>query len=401
MTAQNFAATVEHFASRLAAEHAALARVWLERLDQLLDVEKREVFPSHQLLDHIPELLNEIAAYLRAPADQEIAANTAVMAKATELGLLRFDQRASVHQLLREYQMLSEILEAFFAREAAALGERGDATASVLVLSRAQQAVRVLQQNTVDAFITRYTDTINRQTAQLRNFSRLVSHEIRQPLGVLQVLARVLQLREGDEESARLIETLERNVVRLGEVAGKLERLARLTRRTDTSPNEQHVDLAAVAQDVAGQLHDMADTRGVVFAIDGRLPTLCADAGRVELVLMNLLANAVKYSDPGKGSRLVSVECDGDAACPRVRIRDNGIGIPKSKLDTIFEQFVRAHSHLDDELGAQGLGLGLSIVRESMEAMGGVVAVESVDGQGTTFTLEWPGPAVRQKPGTT
>ena len=62
-----------HFASRLAADHTALARLWLERLDQLLDVEKRDVFPSHQLLDHIPELLNEIASYLRAPAEQEIA----------------------------------------------------------------------------------------------------------------------------------------------------------------------------------------------------------------------------------------------------------------------------------------------------------------------------------------
>ena len=57
--------------------------------------------------------------------------------------------------------------------------------AVVQVLSRAQQAVRVLMQKTVDAFITRYTETIERQNAQLRNFSRLVSHEIRQPLGVL------------------------------------------------------------------------------------------------------------------------------------------------------------------------------------------------------------------------
>ena len=192
MPVPNFSATVDHFASRLAADHRILATLWLERLDALLAVEKRDVFPSHQLLDHIPELLKEIAAYLRAPADQEIAANTGVMTKAGELGLLRFDQRASVHQLLREYQILSEILESFFAREAAALGERGDATAAVLVLGRAQQAVRVLQQKTVDAFVTRYTDTIARQTSQLRNFSRLVSHEIRQPLSVLQVAARLL-----------------------------------------------------------------------------------------------------------------------------------------------------------------------------------------------------------------
>jgi signal transduction histidine kinase len=389
MSVPNFAATVDHFASRLAAEHAALAMLWLERLDQLLDVDTRDVFPTHQLLDHIPALLKEIATYLRAPADQEIAANTVVMAKAAELGLLRFDQRASVHQLLREYQILSEILEAFFAREAAGLGERGDATAAVLVLSRAQAAVRVLQQKTVDAFITRYTETIDRQTAQLRNFSRLVSHEIRQPLGVLQVLARVLPVREEDPESARLIETLQRNVVRLAEVAGKLERLHRLTRPPEGAPNEQRVDLSAVVQDVATQLGDMAGLRGVSFEVDPELPTFAADAARVELVIMNLLANAVKYSDPAKSSRVVRIEHDPSAGHTRVRIGDNGIGIPKAKLDMIFDQFVRVHAHLDDELGAQGLGLGLSIVRESMEAMGGIVSVESTVGQGTTFILEW------------
>jgi signal transduction histidine kinase len=396
MPVPNFSATVDHFATRLAADHRILATAWLERLDTLLAVEKRDVFPSHQLLDHIPELLKEIAAYLRAPADQEIAANTGVMTKAGELGLLRFDQRASVHQLLREYQILSEILESFFAREAAVLGERGDATAAVLVLSRAQQAVRVLQQKTVDAFITQYTDTIARQTSQLRNFSRLVSHEIRQPLSVLQVAARLLMAHGTDAEATRIVETLERNVVRLTEVAGTLERLARLTRRADTAPNEQQVDLSAVVHDVAGQLSDMAVARGVAFDIEPRLPTFAADAGRVELVVVNLLANAIKYCDPSKPARAVRVEADWSSTHPRLLIRDNGIGIPKSKLDLIFEQFVRVHAHLDDELGAQGMGLGLSIVRESMEAMGGIVSVESVEGEGTTFVLEWPAISQRQ-----
>src|SRR5262249_49396706 len=152
----------------------------------------REVFPSPQLLDHIPALILEVAAYLRAPDEQEIAANTAVMMKASELGLLRFDQRAAVPQLLREYQIFSEILEGFGADEVSRLGSRADARSAVRALNRAAQAVRVLEQQTVDAFVTRYTETIERQTAQLRNFSRLVSHEIRQPLGVLQVISRLI-----------------------------------------------------------------------------------------------------------------------------------------------------------------------------------------------------------------
>jgi len=393
MTSPHFSASVHHFAVRLTAEHTTLAQAWLERLDQLLDVDRRDVFPTHQLLDHIPDLIREIAAYLRAPAEQEIAANTAVMAKATELGLLRFDQRASVHQVLREYQLLSEVLEAFFAREAAALGERGDATAAVLAVSRASQAVRELQRKTVDAFITRYSETIERQHGQLRSFGRLISHEIRQPLGVLQVLTRLMQ--EGDvDQTPRLVATLERNVLRLGDVAGKLERLARVT-RSESSPNDQTVDLAAISLDVTRQLADMAEVRDVAFEIDAALPPLTADAGRVELVLMNLIANAVKYSDPDKDERFVRVRADEHDGRPRLRVEDIGLGIPPTKRTLIFEEFERAHADRDDELGAQGLGLGLSIVRECMEAMRGTVTVDSREHEGTTFILMWPPDAWR------
>ena len=324
----------------------------------------------------------------------EIAANTAVMSKAVELGWLRFDQRASVHQLLREYQILCEILDAFFLREAEALGTAGDPAAVVLALSRAQRAIRVLQQQTVDAFITRYMAKIEMQTQRLRNFSRLVSHEIRQPLGVLQVLTRMLPVSGDQPEGERLIGTLERNVVRLGEVATTLERLAQLGPGSDDLPNLQDVDLSAVARDVGRQLDDMAGARGVQVEVEEGLPHVVADAGRIELVLMNLIANAVKYSDPHKPQRFVQVTANRDRPYPSIRVRDNGIGIPASKRDAIFEQFVRVHAHLDDELGAQGLGLGLSIVRECMESMDGSVAVESDEGTGTTFVLCWPSGAL-------
>jgi signal transduction histidine kinase len=395
MSAPHFSATVEHFAARLDAEHAALAALWLERLDQVLAVDKREVFPSHLLLDHIPELIQEVAVYLRAPQEEDILANTAVMTKAAELGWLRFDQRASVHQVLREYQILCEILDTFFLREAEALGSPGEAAAAVLALSRAQRAVRVLQQQTVDAFIARYVAKIEAQTARLRNFSRLVSHEIRQPLGVLQVVARVLPAAGDEPEATRLVGTLERNVVRLAEVATTLERLAELSPRPEDMPNEQDVDLVRVGRDVAHQLEDMAAARDVRVVIDADLPHVRADAGRVELVLVNLIANAVKYSDPSKPDRLVHVAADRDVPYPCIRIRDNGIGIPQSKRDEIFEQFVRVHAHLDDQLGTHGMGLGLSIVRECMEAMAGTVAVESVEGTGTSFVLGWPGETLR------
>ncbi|MGE0866300.1 MAG: sensor histidine kinase [Vicinamibacterales bacterium] len=377
-------------AARLHASQRELASRWLEELTQILPVEKREVFPTAQLLDHIPELIAEIAHFLRAPRDEAIAANTAVMTKAAELGALRYEQRSSVHQLLREYHMLGTILEKFITSEVGSMGAAANAVEALEALSCVSQAVRVLQQQTVDTFVGKYSETIERQTSQLRGFTRLVSHEIRQPLGVLQVLSRMIPA--ADANGQQLVSTLERNVVRLGEVAGKLERLARLTRATDGDlPSEQEVDLSSLAADVASQLEDMATTRNVSVEIADDLPRLVVDSGRAELALINLIANAIKYSDPAKPARYVRVR-RAPGPGQSIVIEDNGIGIPEPKVFAIFDQFVRAHSDRDEELGAQGLGLGLAIVRECMEAMQGTVTVTAEEGVGAAFTLTWPAP---------
>ena len=379
-------------AARLHASQRELASRWLEELTQLLPVEKRDVFPTAQLLDHIPELIAEIAQFLRAPRDEAIAANTAVMTKAAELGALRYEQRSSVHQLLREYHMLGTILEEFVTSEVGRMGATANAVEALEALSCVSRAVRVLQQQTVDTFVGKYSETIERQTSQLRGFTRLISHEIRQPLGVLQVLSRMIPA--PDAQGQKLVSTLERNVVRLGDVAGKLERLARLTRASDNNlPTEQEVELSALAADVAKQLEDMAATREVSVEVDDDLPIIVIDSGRAELALVNLIANAIKYSDPDKPERYVRVR-NAPGRSTSILIEDNGIGIPKQKLTVIFEQFVRAHSDRDDELGAQGLGLGLAIVRECMEAMKGTVTVTADEGVGAAFTLTWPAPGV-------
>jgi signal transduction histidine kinase len=245
-----------------------------------------------------------------------------------------------------------------------------------------------LQQQTVDTFVGKYSETIDRQTAQLRGFTSLVSHEIRQPLGVLQLVARILP--KDDPASVPLIEMLARNVTRLGDVSGKLERLARVSRANDAdTPTEQEVDLTALARDVERQLEDMAAARGVRVHVADDLPHVITDAGRAELVLVNIIANAIKYADPDKPDRVVTItRTPGSAAS--IVVHDNGIGIASSKVAAIFQEFIRAHADRDEELGAQGLGLGLAIVRESMDAMGGTVTVTSQEGVGTAFTLTWP-----------
>lgn len=383
--------SAELLAERLHAAQNDIAASWLVRLHALLTLDQNDVFPSVSLLDHIPQLIAAIADYLKAPEAEEISANTVVMTKAAELGTLRYEQRASVHQLLREYQILGDLLEEFFQKEVAEAGVMIDAVSALAGMRRVGRAIRVLQRQTVDTFVMKYSETIERQTSELRGFTRLVSHEIRQPLGVLQVLAKVWPATALSEER-RFTDTLSRNVARLGEVVDKLERLARLTSAREDTPSDQHIDLSAVVSDVAAQLKDMAEARGVTMRVAPTLPGLVIDAARIELVFINLIANAIKYADPKKDERLVVIEAGekGQRAGAVVIVRDNGIGIPSNRVDAIFQQFVRVHSDRDLELGAQGLGLGLSIVRECMDATGGSVSVVSRENEGTTFTLSWP-----------
>src|SRR5262245_6566943 len=104
-------------ADRIRAEHHTLAARWFDRLLDLLPVDARDVFPSDSLLDHIPGLILEISAYLRQPEDEAIVSNTAILEKARELGALRHSQRSSLHQVLREYQLLGSVLVTFVIEE--------------------------------------------------------------------------------------------------------------------------------------------------------------------------------------------------------------------------------------------------------------------------------------------
>ena len=134
-----------------------------------------------------------------------------------------------------------------------------------------------------------------------------------------------------------------------------------------------------------------SQSRHVDVRIAPDLPSITTDVARLELVLVNLLSNAIKCSDPAKAERFVEAR---RAPAPTGRcaftIRDNGIGVPRDRIEAIFGQFVRAHSARDTELGVRGMGLGLSIVPECLDAMGGTITAESVETKGTTFTITLP-----------
>jgi len=246
-------------------------------------------------------------------------------------------------------------------------------------------------QETVETFVRLYTGTISDQAERLEEFTRMATHEWRQPLGSLQFA--VTLLRQAVLEPDRVDRTLalmERNVSHLVEMTRKLERVARMTAREDDAVI-QEVSMTAVAQQAANQLREMADAKGVRIQVAEDLPVVTVDVGRLELTFVNLLSNGIKYSDPGKPDPFVEVIAgpSSEAEC-RVLVRDNGLGIPADRVGSIFSRFTRAHADRDDLYRVSGVGLGLSIVSDCLRAMGARVDVDSRETEGTTFTIVLP-----------
>jgi signal transduction histidine kinase len=391
VSAENYADVVSQ---RVSAERSVLAARWLNRLNELLLVEPNAVFPSDQLLDHIPTLIAEIAAYVKAPADEEIATNAAVIDKARELGSLRHEQRASVHQLLREYEILGELLEGFVIDETERLALHPTPAECLEVLRRMTRATRTLMRTTVDTFVSQYTTTIQERNERIKNFNRMASHELRTPIGTLLFASAMLNtdvIQLDSDRVARIASTISSSAERLSRLVTNLERLSRLTDPPDM-PSQQEVDLQALAAEVVRQVDEMATARDVVIRINvAEVPPLLIDSARLELVLLNLVSNAIKYCDPRKPDRFIEVAASlTSAEMCAIIVRDNGLGIAEQDQTAIFDRFFRAHSHLDHALGVTGTGLGLAIVAECVRELDGSIRCESSLGSGTTFLISVP-----------
>jgi len=122
---------------------------------------------------------------------------------------------------------------------------------------------------------------------------------------------------------------------------------------------------------------------GLDIQVSADIPEIRADVGRLEQVLVNLIHNAVKFTTPG-GTVTLSAASDGNYI--RFSVNDTGAGIPEDDLERIFERFYKA----DRARSGGGTGLGLSISRHIIEAHGGKIWAESVEGKGSTFFFTIP-----------
>ena len=377
-------------ADTMRASSEELTRRWLDRISSRVRLDPNRIFPTDALLDHVPLLIRGIADYIENP-DKVILSEVPVVAKAMELGELRFSQGFDEYELLKEYEIFGGILFSFLSRVVDEIDEPCTRGELLSCAHRLFMAVALIQQATLTHYLSLVKGRLNERDQRLRGFNRALSHELRNLIGTISGAAEILELGTFSAEQQR---TMTAMIVRnSANMKVTLENLVELSRVDEDARQSRHIALPQAAAEVARQLRESARAHGVEIRLPANLPSIDVSAAAFELCLSNLIANAIKYSDPSKQKRWVEVRAyvttpdDGVAPETVVEVRDNGIGVPESKRTELFSRFFRAHEDSNAEI--EGTGLGLSIVRETASALGGKAWADFHD-DGTAFFFTMP-----------
>lgn len=220
-------------------------------------------------------------------------------------------------------------------------------------------------------------------------FLSLISHEFRTPLNVIHCAVQSIDFFCRNELSPRaegLLRTIRQNTFRQMRLVNNLLDITRIS-TGNVSLHENQVDIVFLTKAIIESVRTYAEHKRLalnfVTSMEQRLVGL--DDEKYERILLNLLSNAIKFSPEGKE---ISVTLRSTKHHLSIEVRDQGMGIPEDKLSYIFERFGQVDNSLSRQ--AEGSGIGLSLVKKFVEAMGGSIAAKSTVGKGSTFGILLP-----------
>jgi len=226
---------------------------------------------------------------------------------------------------------------------------------------------------------------INKYKAEMMQH---ISHELRSPLQLMLSSYFMLKERNGshlDEKQKELLETIRRNIDKITRFADDFLDLSRIE-AGQMEFQLVSVDLRTMVSKAAEETALIADRRNIRIETHlDRVPAILADSDKCQLVINNLLNNAVKYSNDGG---TIDVRVDESKEGVRIEVEDSGIGISSDEIRKIFTKFFRASNAVREK--TKGTGLGLALVKAIVEGHGGRVGVKSELGKGSVFTVEFP-----------
>ncbi|MFW2488014.1 PAS domain-containing sensor histidine kinase [Clostridium chromiireducens] len=221
------------------------------------------------------------------------------------------------------------------------------------------------------------------------DFLSVISHEFRTPLNVINTAIQTLNCVYADQMTDKIkdyMRTIKQNTSRQLRLVNNLLDITRANAGS-IKINKKNIDVVFLTKAITESVYEYASRKKVRITFVSKLAkkTIGIDDEKYERIILNLLSNAIKFTPAGK-SIVVSMNSLKGNIC--VKVKDNGIGIPQDKIDIIFEKFGQVDSSLSRQ--AEGTGIGLSLVKKFVEALGGSITVESTFGKGSTFMILLP-----------
>lgn len=245
-------------------------------------------------------------------------------------------------------------------------------------------AIDITEKKRVDQMLIQQNEELKKTNMELDRFVYSTSHDLRAPLTSVMGLVNLFSMETDHPEHQKYLHMIRTSITRLDHF---ITNIVDYSRNSRTGVAYEQVDLKAMLRESFDQLQFMEGSEKVVehFDISEDL-ILVTDKTRLQMILNNLISNAIKYRKKDLSSCVIVVTAhpNDSHSGVTIRISDNGIGIPENNLNHIFDMFFTGSSE------NHGSGIGLYIVKESVEKLRGKISVTSALMQGSTFNIELP-----------
>jgi len=354
-------------------EREVLLARWRQQLRELPSARSLDV-PT--LNDHIPALLDELAAALAYRSDQTIP--EALLENSPPVhGLQRLQDAFDIEEVVAEYNILRGCIHDLATDHGFQLQGQ-----PFHIINR------VLDHAIGLALQTYATQRALEVQQRREEYLAFVAHDLRTPLNAISLAERVLDKKFEQDgagaETAPMLKTLRRNVQQLEALVGKiLEENSNLQTETGVKLERREFDLWPLVEALIHDLHPVAGTNSTQLI--NQVPddlVVYADASLLKRILQNLIANAIRYTP--RGEVVIGAAERDPEGMVQCWVSDNGAGIAEELIDKVFDKGETDPEHVSET------GLGLAIVKTFTEAHGGTVTVESQQGIGSTFRFSLP-----------
>jgi signal transduction histidine kinase len=259
----------------------------------------------------------------------------------------------------------------------------GIAAASLIVFAlitvnfHSEKALRESEQ-----MMAKKNEELTRMNVEMDKFVYSSSHDLMAPLRSILGLINLCNLTDDHDETKKYLHMVKDRVVELEKF---IKEMSDYSKNASQSVVIEEIDIHKLVREVLETLRFYPDAERLLLDIDIEEDlTILSDHTRLKVIFSNIISNCFKYCDLEKNDPFVRVTAGRHRSMIYIEIADNGLGIKESALPKIFDMFFRAHDH------GEGTGLGLYIVKETIDKLGGTIAVHSAVGKGTTFKITLP-----------